>query len=167
MVPFPVLSRPNFADLSSRFTLTLASSVGCSLSQGAKKVNSFGIKQIQPLFPKCRGGVGIPNASTGHPGVGYRHIFLLASTTFAKAFPGHVAVFASHQSRVTSHAPAPLFSYSCELPFLQAFYFHNDPHCPGVGAAFQERIHGKTRNLPRRRSPFNAVFRHSMHGNTV
>ncbi len=50
--------------------LTLAPSIVCSLFVVAKKVNSFGIKQIQPLFAKCRGGVGIPNVSTGHPGWG-------------------------------------------------------------------------------------------------
>src|SRR5260370_14014227 len=50
--------------------LTLAPSIACSLFPIAKKVNSFGIKQIQPLFPKCRGGVGIPSESTGHPGWG-------------------------------------------------------------------------------------------------
>jgi hypothetical protein len=73
--------------------LSLAPSIACGLFfilslEGpiAKKVNSFGIKQIQPLFPKCRGGVGIPipsldsrrestetpgagDESTGHPGV--------------------------------------------------------------------------------------------------
>ena len=35
--------------------LTLAPSITCSLFVVAKKVNPFGIKQIQPLFPKCRG----------------------------------------------------------------------------------------------------------------
>ena len=129
MLPFPVLSRPNFADLSSRFTLTLASSVGCSLLRGAKKVNSFGIKQIQPLFPK-------------YPGCGVSTYLSSGINNIRQGFSGTRLRFSrvtSHQSQVTSHAPAPLFSYSCELPFLQAFYFHNDPHCPGVGAAFQEK----------------------------
>ncbi len=38
--------------------LTLGPSISCSLFVVAKKVNSFGIKQIQPLFAK-------------HPGWGY------------------------------------------------------------------------------------------------
>jgi len=47
-------------------------SYACSLFARSKKVNSFAIKQIQTLFRKCRGvGVGIPNATTGHPGWGY------------------------------------------------------------------------------------------------
>jgi hypothetical protein len=64
-------------------------SYACSLFARSKKVNSFAIKQIQPLFRKCRGvGVGIPipsldsrrestktpgagDATTGHPGWGY------------------------------------------------------------------------------------------------
>jgi hypothetical protein len=46
-------------------------SYACSLFARSKKANSFAIKQIQPLFRKCRGvGVGIPNATTGHPGWG-------------------------------------------------------------------------------------------------
>ena len=66
--------------------LTLGPSITCSLFVASKKVNSFGIKQIQPLFPKC-GGWGIPirsldsrrestktpgagDATTGHPGGG-------------------------------------------------------------------------------------------------
>jgi hypothetical protein len=47
-----------------------AFSIACRLFAAPKKVNSFAIKHIQPLLPKCRGGVGIPNASTGHPGCG-------------------------------------------------------------------------------------------------
>jgi hypothetical protein len=39
--------------------LSLAPSISCSLFAVAKKVNSFGIKQIQPLFPK-HPGWGIP-----------------------------------------------------------------------------------------------------------
>src|SRR5712664_906714 len=31
-------------------------SLACRLFVAPKKVNSFAIKQIQPLFPKCRGG---------------------------------------------------------------------------------------------------------------
>jgi hypothetical protein len=63
-------------------------SLACRLFSVSKKVNSFAIKQIQPLFRKCRGvGVGIPipsldsrrestrtlgagDATTGHAGWG-------------------------------------------------------------------------------------------------
>jgi hypothetical protein len=64
-------------------------SYACSFFTASKKINSFAIKQIQPLFRKCRGvRVGIPipsldsrrestktpgagDATTGHPGWGY------------------------------------------------------------------------------------------------
>ena len=42
----------------------------CGLFVIAKKVICLGIKNFRTLLPKCRGGVGIPNAFTGHPGWG-------------------------------------------------------------------------------------------------
>jgi len=51
--------------------LTLAPSIACSLFPIAKKVNSFGIKQIQPLFPKHPGWGGYPECFYGTPGMGY------------------------------------------------------------------------------------------------
>src|SRR5260370_26602692 len=75
---FPLIPRFSVCHLEEAWsvqcpssTLPLGPSISCSLFVVAKKVNPFGIKQIQPLFPKYRGGVGIPNASTGCRGVGW------------------------------------------------------------------------------------------------
>ena len=60
-------------------------SYACSLFARSKKVNSFAIKQIQPLFRKCRGvGVGIPNATTGHPGWGYVNVQTARPATWTR-----------------------------------------------------------------------------------
>jgi hypothetical protein len=60
-------------------------SYDCSLFARSKKVNSFAIKQIQPLFRKCRGvGVGIPNATTGHPGWGYLAVQTTCPATWTR-----------------------------------------------------------------------------------
>jgi hypothetical protein len=60
--------------------LTLAPSIACGLFVVAKKVNSFGIKQIQPLLPK-------------HPGWGVpAHLTLLESATYSLFFPVPVAI---------------------------------------------------------------------------
>jgi hypothetical protein len=49
--------------------LTALFRYSCRLFVVLKKVNPFGIRQIQALFAKYRGW-GIPNAATGHPGWG-------------------------------------------------------------------------------------------------
>jgi hypothetical protein len=43
-------------------------SVDCSLFALSFRTPPFVFNGLQPLFAKYRGGVGIPNASTGHPG---------------------------------------------------------------------------------------------------
>jgi len=77
-------------------------SYACSFFTASKKVNSFAIKQIQPLFRKCRGvGVGIPipsldsrrestktpgagDATTGHPGWGHVNVQTTRPATWTR-----------------------------------------------------------------------------------
>jgi hypothetical protein len=71
--PWQIPSFHQLSALCSRHSPLATSplfSVLCSLFGAPKKVNSFAIKQIQTLFAKYRGGVGIPSATTGHPGCG-------------------------------------------------------------------------------------------------
>jgi hypothetical protein len=76
-------------------------SYACSLFARSKKVNSFAIKQIQPLFRKCRGvGVGIPNATTGHPGWGYVNVQTARHTTWT--WPTHPIIIAVRFARLRS-----------------------------------------------------------------
>jgi hypothetical protein len=63
----------------------------CRLFVAPKKVNSFAIKQIQALLPKYRGGVGIPNASTGCRGG--------ASRTKLRDTRGRVMIFHPHLTK--------------------------------------------------------------------
>jgi hypothetical protein len=62
--------------------LTPSPSYSCSLFALFFALPSFRINYLQPLFAKYRGGVGIPNASTGRPGWGY----LLHSRHLASGF---------------------------------------------------------------------------------
>ena len=72
-----------------------------SLFARSKKVNSFAIKQIQPLFRKCRGvGVGIPNATTGHPGWGYVNVQTARHTTWTRRT--HPTIIAPRFARLRS-----------------------------------------------------------------
>jgi hypothetical protein len=76
-------------------------SYACSLFARSKKVNSFAIKQIQPLFRKCRGvGVGIPNATTGHPGWGYVNVQTARHTTWTRRT--HPIIIAARFARLRS-----------------------------------------------------------------
>jgi hypothetical protein len=94
-------------------------SSACSLFARSKKVNSFAIKQIQPLFRKCRGvGVGIPipsldsrrestrtpgagDATTGHPGWGYVNVQTACHTTWTRRT--HPTIIAARSARLRSH----------------------------------------------------------------
>ena len=105
--------------------------------------------------------------------------------TLRQKHPGRGYAFA-HQSLLATGFSRPLFSPRYELLFPQPPFFHNDPRCPLVWrpsaprhpgfSGANERSHsrvwktkGNTRKGEFRRtaSPFNALFRHSMHGNTI
>jgi hypothetical protein len=100
---------PSFHQLSALYLGTRHSPLAtsplfsstCRLFVAPKKVNSFAIKQIQPLFAKCRGGGGIPNASTGHPGWG----------AWPPAIHPGSAVRLATYSLLTTHYPLPTTHY--------------------------------------------------------
>ncbi len=90
--------------------LTLDPSRACSLFVALKKVNSFGIKQIQPLLPK-------------HPGWGYpRKNRPVESATYSLLFPDLVMTQLLSQSSVLSvPEPAPTPS-GWQSEFLGHFF---------------------------------------------
>ena len=130
----------------------LLSSV-CSLFALFLRLPSFVFSNLEPLSAK-------------HPGGGYPTPPLRAS------FPRHMrhvaplspvpsvdcAYFPSPRGCTTPHAfqislrsrhiqlPRPLFSYSYELLFPQPLFFHNHPHCPGVGGPMNSKL--ATRHSP-------------------
>ena len=57
-----------------RRAISLAFSIACSLFGAPKKVNSFAIKQIQPLFPKHPGWGGYPPCLSRHSPFATRHL---------------------------------------------------------------------------------------------
>jgi hypothetical protein len=115
-------------------------------------------------FSKMPGWGGHPECFYWIPGGGGIHIsFFWHQQRSPRLFRDTSAVFTSHQSRSFPLCFHILTNCLSRKPFI----FTTIRIARGWGPHSRKRIHGKTRNLPGRRSPFNAVFRHSMHGNTV
>jgi hypothetical protein len=142
VVTSAMLSRQIIPSSLLRIELNALSTHSYALFVAPEEVNPHRINGFRTLCAKHRGW-GVPSAATHCP-------FRCSTTTFCR----------------------PLFSQPYELLFPQLPSFHNHPHCAGVWghvapaaliSCKSERI--ATPSKPP--SPFNAVFRHSMHGNTV
>lgn len=115
MITSVMLARQIILPLPCPNRLTPLLRYSCRLFVAPQNVNSFGINQIQTLSAKYRGwGIGIPNATAGHPGWGYLAHLLRHCTTIPHRF-------------ATS-----LFSCSYELLFSQLLSFHKHLRCPIV-----------------------------------
>ncbi len=100
-------------------------------------------QQLRASFCKTPGW-GYPNTSAPSfvpPSHAPRGAFIPCAVSRLRILPvttGGVCTPHAFQISLRSRRiqlPRPLFSYSYELLFRQPLFFHNHPHCPGVGGA--------------------------------